>query len=228
MKLIISIRGKLQHNCSLGIQDHASKFCMASNVWVNVSCTGKRSARIVRACPEFKQVCTVLNVADNSIGSSDYCQTTSVSSGSIVCRCGYGSSMNANIMQSLTALGGKLSVAAVGSFTPSKLEAAVIPAMNVLDSSIATGSVLVLVSFGCIWFIALSCVFLSHHWFVKENDAQKSTVSVDHQCRSMASEYMYASLPPSMQRDRWWVLRYLEILKSKHKMVSVLITAAGY
>jgi hypothetical protein len=39
--------GKLQHNCSLGIQVHASKFCIASNVWVNVSCTGKGSARIV-------------------------------------------------------------------------------------------------------------------------------------------------------------------------------------
>jgi hypothetical protein len=220
--------GKLQHNCSLGKQDHASMFCKASNVWVNMSCTGKGSARIVRACPEFKQVCTVLNVADNSIGSSDYCQTTSVSTGSIVCRCGYGSSMNANITQSLTALGGKISVAAVGSFTPSNLEVAVLPTVNHIDSSIATQSVLVFVSFGCIWFIALCCIFLSHYWFVKRNDAQKSTVSVDRKCRSMAREYMYASLPPSMQRDRWWVFRYWEILMSKHKMMSVLTTAAGY
>jgi hypothetical protein len=140
--------------------------------------------------------------------------------------------MNPNITQSLTALGGKVSVAAVGSFTPSKLEVVVLPTVNRLDSSIATQSVLVFVSFGCIWFIALCCVFLSHHWFVKKDrndDAQASTVlSVEHQCRSMASDYMYATLPPSMQRDRWWVFRYWEILKSKHKMVSVLATAAGY
>jgi hypothetical protein len=44
----------------------------------------------------------------------------------------------------------------------------------------------------------------------------------------MASEYMYASLPPSMQQDRWWVFRYREILTNKHKMVSVLTKAAGY
>jgi hypothetical protein len=128
--------------------------------------------------------------------------------------------MNPNITQSLTALGGKVSVAAVGSFTPSKLEVVVLPTVNRLDSSIATQSVLVFVSFGCIWFIALCCVFLSHHWFVKKDrndDAQASTVlSVEHQCRSMASDYMYATLPPSMQRDRWWVFRYWEILKSKH------------
>jgi hypothetical protein len=31
-----------------------------------------------------------------------------------------------------------------------------------------------------------------------------------------------------MQQDRWWMFRYGEILKSKHKMVSVLTTAAGY
>jgi hypothetical protein len=39
---------QLHHNCSLGTRDHTSMFCMASNVWVNVSCTGKGSARIVR------------------------------------------------------------------------------------------------------------------------------------------------------------------------------------
>jgi hypothetical protein len=44
----------------------------------------------------------------------------------------------------------------------------------------------------------------------------------------MASEYMYATLPPSMQQNRWWVSRYWEILMSKHKMVSVLTKAAGY
>jgi hypothetical protein len=167
-------------------------------------------------------VCTVLNVTDNSIGSSDYCQTTSVSTGSIVCRCGYGSSMNPNISQSLTALGGKLSVAAVGSFTPSQVEAAVLPTVNLLDSSIATQSMLVFVSFGCIWFIELCCICLTHNWFVKRNNAQMNTATVDGKCRSMASEYMYASLPPSMQQNRLRVVRYWEILKSKHKMVSVL------
>jgi hypothetical protein len=115
--------------------------------------------------------------------------------------------MNANITQSLTALGGKISVAAVGSFTPSQVEVAVLLMVNLIDSSIATQSVLVFVSFGCIWFMALCCVFLSRNWFVKRNrkdDAQESTVlSMDHQCRSMASDYMYATLPPSMQQDRW-------------------------
>lgn len=230
--------GKLQHNCSVGIRDHASMFCMASNVWVNVSCTGKGSARIVRGCPEFKQVCEVLNVADNSISSSDYCQTTSVSAGSIVCRCGYDSSMNGNMTQSLTALGGKISVAAVGSFIPSQVEVAVLPTVSLIDSSIATQSVLVFVSFGCIWFMALCCVFLSRTWFVqrhRKEDAEESSVQSvddDHRCRcrcgSMASAYMYATLPPSMQQERWWVWRYGEILMSKHKTVSVLRTAAGY
>jgi hypothetical protein len=58
--------------------------------------------------------------------------------------------MNPNITQSLSALGGKISVAAVGSFTPSNLEVAVLPTVNRIDSTIATQSVLVFVSFGCI------------------------------------------------------------------------------
>jgi hypothetical protein len=192
---------RLQHNCSIGFKESVNVLCQTSHVWLNLTCTGKSAAKVRKACPVFRHVCTVLNLVDNSIASTDYCQTIMTGSESVLCRCGY--NHNSKNSSFLTALNGKVSVAAVGSFASSQLDASTIVAVRPIVGDVAADSVVVFVTFGFLWMVGLVCMMVSY-W--SPQSTQVAPVSEPNPLREPPSQqvieltraYVMAVLPPSL------------------------------
>jgi hypothetical protein len=139
----------LEHNCTIGEVSTGSLFCRQSHVWLNVTCTGKAASTIRRSCPVSRTVCTVVNVQSGSVASEDYCQAVVYGSGSVLCRCGYGTTTNSTA--ALLALNGKVTVAAFSSFVAGDLDASVGVIATPLSGDVAAKSMLVFVTFGGLW-----------------------------------------------------------------------------
>jgi hypothetical protein len=120
---------------------------------MNLTCSGKVAANVHRECPVVRTMCSVVNVADSSIVTNDYCQADVVGS-SVYCRCGgNGESANANVSRAILALGGKVTVAAFRSFAVGEIDSsfstAAIPVVSA--DSLAQQSVIIFVFFGSVW-----------------------------------------------------------------------------
>lgn len=139
----------LEQNCTIGEVSTGSLYCRQSHVWLNVTCTGKATSTIRRSCPVSRTVCTVVNVQSGSVASEDYCQAVVYGSGSVLCRCGYGTTTNSTA--ALLALNGKVTVAAFSSFVAGDLDASVGVIATPLSGDVAAKSMLVFVTFGGLW-----------------------------------------------------------------------------
>lgn len=139
----------LELNCTIGEVGTGSLFCRQSHVWLNATCTGKATSTIRRSCPVSRTVCTVVNVQSGSVASEEYCQAVVYGSGSVLCRCGYGTTTNSTA--ALLALNGKVTVAAFSSFVAGDLDASVGVIATPLSGDVAAKSMLVFVTFGGLW-----------------------------------------------------------------------------
>lgn len=235
---------RLHHNCSICPPETVADYCSASHIWLNVTCTGRAIASVRRSCPVFRHVCAVLNLADNSVASTEYCQTIVAGTGSVLCRCGYDTSSNHNDSAALAALNGKVAVAALGIFYSSGLDASVLAVAHPIATNVATDSVLVSVAFGSMWVVGLLGIFGSywslqstskHHQVLPTLIFPVSITSSDIEVSSLRvrqlidATWAYLSLiaPPSLQTNRWWLSRIGDILLAKHKCLNLLAKIAG-
>jgi hypothetical protein len=220
---------QLHHNCSIGAIETVSVLCRSSHVWLNMSCTGKASAVVKRSCPVYKHVCTVLNLADNSIASTGYCQTITAAAGSVICRCGYEGAANSNNSAALASLNGKVSVAALGTFASGRLDASLVVAKPIAGD-VATESVIVFLAFGSLWIVGASCMLVSY-WNFSTSLSYPSNVRSSGKNAmkgDFATRYLSMIVPPSLQVDRWWLTRMWELLCTKHIWFRVSIRLLGF
>lgn len=206
----------LHHNCSVGVADTASGLCRSSQVWLNVTCSGKSFAMVKRSCPVFHHVCTVLNLADNTIASTDYCQTITTGRGLVNCRCGFDASSARNSSQMLAGLNSKVSVAALESYSSSAIDSSVVQVVTPVVGDI-TDSVLVFVAFGGVWAVGIMGI-LYIYWkdSIKVSIGSFPTLHENKGVREAAIDYLYMVLPVSLQVENWWVARIWHILSIKH------------
>eukprot|EP01033_Poteriospumella_lacustris_P012248 gene12249-8762_t len=148
----------LRHNCTVGEVEHISMLCPGSNIRLNLTCSGKSSIVIKRQCPVLQTVCSIVNLADNTVVSNDYCRAVEMGS-SILCRCGYDSTgSNTNLTDVLLALGGKVSVGAFRSYAAGGLESSV----DILSAtSIAQKSIMIIACFVSVWGVGIVFLTLS-------------------------------------------------------------------
>lgn len=193
----------LYHNCSIGIVDSATVYCGSSQVWLNVTCSGKAVATVKRLCPEFRHVCTVLNLADNTIASTEFCQTITTGTGSVLCRCGYDEAVTRNSSAMLSVLNGKVSVAALGGvFSSSRLDASAIAVTRPISGDVAAESVIVFAAFGSLRAIGVACIFASYSSIAySKKKAVVGSVPESRQAGIVMS-YVSSVLPISLQMDR--------------------------
>lgn len=217
----------LYHNCSIDIVDSATVYCRSSQVWLNVTCSGKAVATVKRLCPEFRHVCTVLNLADNNIASTEFCQTITTGSGSVLCRCGYDEAVTRNSSAMLSVLNGKVSVAALSAFSSSRLDASVIAVTRPISGDAASESVIVFAAFGSLWVIGVACIFASYSSIAFSKKKAVGSVPESRQAGRVMS-YVSSVLPISLQMDRWWLGRVWETLCVKRKWWSIVRRLAGY
>lgn len=97
----------LSHNCTIGKIETVPVLSRSSHIRLNLTCSGKAFATVKRSCPVYQHVCMVLNLADNSIASSNYCQTIVTGSGYVHCQCGYDAAVTRNTFEALAALSGR-------------------------------------------------------------------------------------------------------------------------
>jgi hypothetical protein len=218
---------RLNHNCSLGVVEVVPVLCRASGVWLNVSCSGKARAHVKTSCPVFRHMCIVLDLTDNSVASKDYCQTIRAGAGSVLCRCGFETAVTKNESKALAKLNGKISVAAVGSFASSGLDASASVVVRPLGDNVANESVLVFVSFGSLWVIGVVC-FLGLYWDL--NKVKGMQIDSSEACHNdeLTKMYIMLTLPVSLHCDQRWVWKVWEMLCIKHKVISIIKRLMGY
>jgi hypothetical protein len=217
----------LNHDCSVGVVDSAMVYCRSSQVWLNVTCSGRAVATVKRSCPVFRQLCTVLNLADNSVASTDYCETIETGTGSVLCRCGYNEAATRNRSAALSALNGKVSVAAMGVFASSRLDTSTIAVTRPIAGDVATESMIVFAAFGTLWTVGVACIVVSYSSIVysKKNAVASLPQGSPADC---LTSYVKSVLPISLQTDRWWLVRLWETICVKHKWIGIVRRLAGY
>lgn len=165
----------LYPNCSLLVVESVSVLCLDSHVWLNLTCTGKAAATINRKCPIFQKQCSLLNLKENELVQSNYCETIVSGTDSIICRCGH-KHLNDTDTNSLIGLNGMIAVTAVGLFTPSRMDASVVSASKTLSEDVATKSAIIFIAFGILWTFTL-ILLVSSGWFsASHNDCKDSSM----------------------------------------------------
>jgi hypothetical protein len=174
-------------------------------------------------------VCTVLNLAENSIASLNYCQTIVSGSGYVHCQCGYDAAVARNTSEALAALNGKISVAALGSFVSGHLDVSTIVVGRPITGDVAAESVIVFVAFGSLWVISIFFIAFTYHKMKANNNSTASNIVAPTLSLQVATQqYIRSILPISLQAEKWWLERMWDILTVELKPLAVIVRCLGY
>ena len=224
------------HNCSVGLREEVSMQCTSSRVRINVTCTGVAKAFVRRQCPYMHHSCLVLNLANSSVLSSDYCQASVV--GMIVqCRCGFQSSVSLPIASIVTS-SGRVSVAAFSSFAAGELSSSVSVMSASVAGNVAQQSIVLFVTFVLLW--GLGGVLVGVYVLSMVIDIDVSVWT----SRVLASEsvqmmnglhvnafhsYLCSALPFVLSSEKSWLFRMFTALLTKHlhiRIIAQLLTSS--
>jgi hypothetical protein len=127
----------------------------------------------------------------------------------------------------LAGLNGKVSLAALGSYSSSAIDSSVVQVVTPVVGDV-TDSVLVFVAFGGVWAVGIMGI-LYLYWkdSIKVSIDSFPTLHENKSVREATIDYLYMVLPVSLQVENWWVARIWHILSIKHKWLSILRILVG-
>lgn len=231
-----SAASALVHNCSTGTFEQVSFYCQEAKVRLNLTCSGKASAQVRRQCPVPRTVCSVVNLADNSIVSNDFCRTVSVGS-TVLCKCGIEGDTAAAANVSSLALTGKISVGAFRVYGSGSLTASVAIANSIPVSALAAKSMMIFASFGCIWGVGLILLALSTRSMVhakarakapggtsEGNQGSNSGSSRSGQVQALLDLILPAYYTSTVKNERrsWLPQRWWHVMRACHPYVRMI------
>eukprot|EP01033_Poteriospumella_lacustris_P010173 gene10173-biopygen4559 len=213
----------LAHNCSVGVPETVSLLCAHTAVRLNLTCSGRAAATVRRQCPVARAVCSVVDLADRRVVSSDFCRAVDLGS-SVVCQCG-GNGVNGSAI----AAAGRVSVGVFQAYGAGAFTASVALATSLSASDVAARTVTMFATFGCVWGLGLLLlVALSWRRWTSEHHRSPSV-----QTEAGASSWVRLVLPAYYQSSvradggveicwRLWVQqRWLQVLVANHPYLRV-------
>jgi hypothetical protein len=212
----------LYHNCTVGVIETISVLCATSQVWLNVTCFGKAFTSVKRACPVYSSVCAVLNLADNTIASTGYCETIHNRAGAVLCRCGYDAGVAKNESMALSALNGKVSIAAVGSFAPSRLDATAMVVARPIGEDVASESVIVFIAFGALWVLGMFSMGTTY-WSLQYSTKIQQSSDTETSLHCKSDTYFSMVVPPPLRMETSSLQRIFQVLCMHHKELRLVV-----
>eukprot|EP01033_Poteriospumella_lacustris_P016415 gene16415-biopygen7379 len=183
----------LAHNCTVGVVETVSVYCVDTAVRLNLTCSGRAAATVRRQCPVSQAVCTVVDLTDNRIVSSTFCRTVDLGS-SVVCQCGgSGSGVNGSAIASA----GRVSVGVFQVYGAGSLTSSVALASALSASDVASRSAMIFASFGCLWGVGLLLMGVSWRRMAGERQGPKDVSGV--QTETVSSSWVRLVMPGYFQ-----------------------------
>lgn len=213
-----------EHNCSLGIEEKVSFLCPSSQIWMNLTCSGKATAVFRRQCPVAKRVCSVLSLSSGLVSSNNnFCQTV-VSGSSVICKCGFGNSTSSKNL----ADGGAVNLAVTTQYVPgNEFGVVVISGTSLSAGKFASKSSAIFAVFGCLW--ACGILAICYHFFSFQKKQSKATASAVKTVESNQKQSLQASLKfyaaiclPDVFHSDSQLNRLWEQIRNRHKYVHIV------
>lgn len=187
-----------RHNCTEGIVESVLFVCPSSAVSFNLTCSGRAFAAVRRQCPVPTQVCNVLSSPSSGsirVLSSDFCQAT-VSSGYVVCRCGFDVPRNSTSVASIIAAGGGVNVVVMTQYVAGDFGATVAGAGSISSLALARQSSSVFLVFGCLWGLGIALIGLQQY---PSRDVERRTDVVKQKRVKVSRQQETAQVAPYLQ-----------------------------